>query len=76
MRKHFGVARLAVGARGQWLGAMARAIVLPGERGRAARKRAALYRLGPVRVEARYRGGIRRPTAPVRTRHPPSGRVA
>ena len=34
---------------------MARSVALPGERGRAARKRAALYRLGPVRVERRYR---------------------
>lgn len=54
LRKHHGTfgwqsARLA-----QWLGSMARSIALPGERGRAARKRAALYRLGPVRVEARY----------------------
>ena len=55
LRKHHGdlgwqSARLA-----QWLGSMARAFALPGERGRAARKRAALYRIGPARVEARYR---------------------
>lgn len=54
-RKHFGAAgwqsaRLAV-----WLGAVARAVVLPGERGREARRRAGLYRLGPVRVERRFR---------------------
>ena len=54
LRKHFGglgwqSARLA-----QWLGAMGRSVMLPGERGREARKRAALYRLGPVRVETRY----------------------
>jgi glycosyltransferase involved in cell wall biosynthesis/GT2 family glycosyltransferase len=54
LRKHFGTvgwqsARVAV-----WLGAMARSFVLPGERGRDARRRAALYHLGPVRVEARF----------------------
>lgn len=55
-RKHFGsvgwhATRLAV-----WVGAMARSVVLPGDRGRAARSRAALYRLGPVAVEARLAG--------------------
>jgi len=52
-RKHFGwmgwqVARAAV-----WAGAMARAFVLRGERGRNARRRAALYRIGPLNVERR-----------------------
>ncbi len=55
LRKHFGAigwqsARLAA-----WAGAMVRAAVLPGDRGRAARRRAAIYRLGPVRVERRFR---------------------
>lgn len=53
LRKHFGrvgwtTARVAV-----WLGSVARAVVLPGERSVEARRRAALYRLGPVRVERR-----------------------
>ena len=52
-RKHFGAvgwqtARLAV-----WLGAVARSAVLTGDRKLEARRRAALYRLGPVRVEKR-----------------------
>jgi GT2 family glycosyltransferase len=51
-RKHFGTmgwqsARVAV-----WAGAVVRSFVLHGDRGRDARRRAALYRLGPVRVEA------------------------
>lgn len=55
-RKHFGTlgwqaARVAVE-----LGAVARSFALPGERGRDARRRAALYRLGPVRVEGRLSG--------------------
>jgi hypothetical protein len=36
-----------------WAGAMARAFVLKGERGRNARRRAALYRIGPLNVERR-----------------------
>ncbi|GAA1059048.1 glycosyltransferase [Agromyces bracchium] len=55
LRKHFGTAGWQWARAGQWLGATVRSIVLPGERGRAARRRAALYRLGPVRVEARFR---------------------
>ena len=59
LRKHFGAlgwhsARAAV-----WLGALARAAVLPGERGVQARRRAALYRLGPVRIEARLAPEVR-----------------
>jgi len=38
-----------------FLGAAARAVILPGERGREARRRAALYRLGPVKIEQRFR---------------------
>lgn len=53
LRKHFGsmgwqIARIAV-----WLGATARCALLRGARRDGARLRAALYRLGPVRVEAR-----------------------
>jgi glycosyltransferase involved in cell wall biosynthesis/GT2 family glycosyltransferase len=55
LRKHYGALGWQWARLGQWLGAMARSVALPGERGRAARKRAALYRLGPVRVEGRYR---------------------
>lgn len=55
LRKHFGwlgwsSARLAV-----IFGALIRAALLPGERGLEARRRAALYRLGPVAVEKRFR---------------------
>ncbi|WP_353808022.1 glycosyltransferase [Agromyces sp. SYSU T00194] len=57
LRKHFGALGWQWARAGQWLGSMARAVALPGERGRDARRRAALYRLGPVRVEARYRAG-------------------
>lgn len=55
LRKHYGALGWQSARAGQWVGAMARSLVLPGDRGRAARRRAALYRLGPVRVEARYR---------------------
>jgi GT2 family glycosyltransferase len=54
LRKHHGSLGWQSARTGQWIGSMARSIALPGEHGRAARKRAALYRLGPVRVEARY----------------------
>jgi glycosyltransferase involved in cell wall biosynthesis/GT2 family glycosyltransferase len=54
LRKHHGSLGWQSARTAQWIGSMARSIALPGERGRAARKRAALYRLGPVRVEARY----------------------
>jgi GT2 family glycosyltransferase len=55
-RKHFGSAGWQAARAAVWLGAMARAVALKGERGRAARRRAALYRLGPVRVEERLAG--------------------
>lgn len=58
LRKHFGAAGWQVARFANWAGAMARAAVLPDERGRQARRRAALYRLGPVRVEARLVGRI------------------
>jgi glycosyltransferase involved in cell wall biosynthesis/GT2 family glycosyltransferase len=53
LRKHFGAAGWQSARVAVWLGAMLRSIVLPGERGKDARRRAALYRLGPVRVESR-----------------------
>ena len=53
LRKHFGSAGWTCARVAVWLGAMLRSAVLPGERGADARRRAALYRLGPVRVEAR-----------------------
>lgn len=56
LRKHYGELGWQAARIGQWLGSMVRAIALPGERGRAARRRAALYRLGPSHVEARYTG--------------------
>jgi GT2 family glycosyltransferase len=55
-RKHFGSLGWQSARAAVWLGAVARAAMLPGERGRDARRRAALYRLGPVRVEARLSG--------------------
>lgn len=55
-RKHFGAAGWQVARLGVWLGAVVRAVALRGERRRDARRRAALYRLGPVRVEARLSG--------------------
>jgi glycosyltransferase involved in cell wall biosynthesis/GT2 family glycosyltransferase len=54
LRKHYGTTGWQVARLGQWIGSMARAAMLPGARGIAARRRAALYRLGPVRVEARF----------------------
>ncbi|UNK70140.1 glycosyltransferase [Microbacterium sp. H1-D42] len=56
LRKHFGAAGWASARLAGWIGASARALVLSGERGAAARRRAAVYRLGPVRVERRFRG--------------------
>ncbi|RZS63462.1 glycosyltransferase involved in cell wall biosynthesis [Agromyces ramosus] len=53
LRKHYGSLGWQSARIGQWLGAMTRSLVLRGERGREARRRAALYRLGPVRVESR-----------------------
>ncbi|MEV4773914.1 glycosyltransferase [Microbacterium sp. LWH12-1.2] len=54
-RKHFGASGWAVARLAGWVGATARAAVLRGERRIQARRRAAVYRLGPVRVEARFR---------------------
>lgn len=55
LRKHFGAAGWQVARAGQFAGATARWVVFPGERGRAARARAALYRRGPARMEAMSR---------------------
>lgn len=52
-RKHFGAIGWQMARGAIWVGSMARAIGLSGERGREARRRAALYRLGPIRVEER-----------------------
>lgn len=57
LRKHFGPVGWQAARAGIWLGSMARSVLRRGERGREARKRAAIYRLGPVRVEARYAAG-------------------
>jgi len=54
-RKHFGTAGWQSARLAAWVGATVRAVALRGERGAAARRRAALYRLGPVRVERRFR---------------------
>lgn len=63
LRKHYGVLGWQWARLGQLVGATARAILLPGDRGSAARRRAAIYRLGPVRVEARFRAPITGRTA-------------
>ncbi len=51
-RKHFGALGWQVARGGLWAGATVRSLILRGERARAARRRAALLRLGPMRVEA------------------------
>lgn len=56
-RKHFGASGWAVARFSGWAGAGVRAVALRGERRVQARRRAAIYRLGPVRVEARFRQG-------------------
>ena len=55
LRKHFGALGWQTARVAYWAGSMLRAAVLPGDRGRAARRRAAIYRLGPLRVESRFR---------------------
>lgn len=54
-RKHFGALGWQSARTAAFLGAAVRAVLLPGERGREARRRAALYHLGPVKVEQRFR---------------------
>lgn len=59
-RKHYGTLGWQIARAAVWTGAMARAAVLSGEDRRDARRRAALYRLGPARVEqTRYPGETR-----------------
>ncbi|MGO4599362.1 glycosyltransferase [Terrabacter sp. 2RAF25] len=53
LRKHFGAAGWQVGRAGQIAGSAARALVLGGERGRAARDRVRLYVRGPAASEVR-----------------------
>ena len=53
LRKHFGARGWQVARSATWLGAMVRSALLRGARRDEARRRAALYRLGPMRVEAR-----------------------
>lgn len=54
-RKHYGRTGWAIARVAVWAGAMVRSVALSGEGANDARRRAALYRLGPVRVEARMR---------------------
>jgi len=63
IRKHYGTGGWQLYRAGTFLGAAARGAVLPGERGAAARRRAALFRHGPVAVETGA-VGPRRPAAP------------
>ncbi len=63
VRKHHGRVGWRVYRAGTFLGAAVRGAVLPGERGAAARRRAAMFRLGPVAVE----------TGAVGPRRPPGG---
>jgi glycosyltransferase involved in cell wall biosynthesis/GT2 family glycosyltransferase len=53
LRKHYGAFGWQVARSAVWLGAVARSAVLRGACREDARRRAALYRLGPVRVETR-----------------------
>ena len=52
LRKHFGPVRWQLARGATLVGSAARGVVLPGERGRQARARAALYLAGPLDVEA------------------------
>lgn len=65
LRKHFGVAGWQVARAAQLTGALARSVVLPGERGQAARRRARLLAAGPLTVEQRR---FPRPEHPSRER--------
>ncbi len=56
-RKHFGGVGWTVARMAAWSGAVVRGMLLPGDRGREAWRRAALYARGPVRVEARLKAG-------------------
>ncbi|KHK99337.1 group 1 glycosyl transferase [Microbacterium mangrovi] len=52
-RKHFGALGWTMTRFAVWAGATVRGILLPGDRGRAAWRRAALYARGPLKVERR-----------------------
>ncbi len=52
LRKHFGPVRWQLARTAVIVGSAARGVVLPGERGRKARARAALYLAGPLTAEA------------------------
>ncbi len=52
LRKHFGPVRWQLARGATLVGSAARGVVLPGERGREARARAALYLAGPLDAEA------------------------
>ncbi|GAB3611874.1 hypothetical protein GCM10027415_02140 [Humibacter ginsengisoli] len=52
VRKHYGAIGWQLYRAGTFLGAAIRGAILPGERGAAARRRAALFRHGPVAVES------------------------
>lgn len=58
-RKHFGTAGWQSARIAAIAGATARALLMRGERAAAARRRAALYRLGPVSVEKRFHPAVR-----------------
>ncbi len=53
LRKHFGALGWQVARAGQVVGAAARSLVLPGERGAAARARMSMLARGPMRMEPR-----------------------
>ncbi len=55
LRKYHGAAGWQVYRAGVMVGALARALVLPGERGRQAADRFHLYRRGPCRIESQLR---------------------
>jgi GT2 family glycosyltransferase len=55
LRKHFGAYGWQLARAANAAGATVRAMILSGERSRQARRRAALYRIGPVRVESRLK---------------------
>jgi glycosyltransferase involved in cell wall biosynthesis/GT2 family glycosyltransferase len=53
-RKHYGALGWQAARLGMWAGAFGRSLILRGQRGAAARERAALLRLGPMRVAAQW----------------------
>lgn len=61
LRKHYGVAGWQAARASMWFGAAARSLVLRGERGSAAHRRAELFGIGPVRVERRIMRQAPRP---------------